>query len=124
MPFEALIFLATGLLIAALGVPLWRRRIRPNTLYGVRVPATFKDEWVWYEANARGGRDLMIAGAAVALASIVLAGWPGPVTDMQILALACLAVAAALTVAVRCVRHASALWTERQRQLGGRASRT
>lgn len=50
------VFVGVGLLLVALGTPLVRRRIRPNWVYGVRVPATLADEWVWYEANAKSGK--------------------------------------------------------------------
>jgi uncharacterized membrane protein len=63
-------FAAIGTLLIALAVPLIRRRVKPNSRYGIRLPATFADEWVWYEANARSGRDLLVWGAveiAVAL---------------------------------------------------------
>jgi uncharacterized membrane protein len=63
---------AVGLLIVALAVPLIRRRVPPNGLYGLRVPATFADEWVWYEANARSGRDLLWLGMLLTLLAVTL----------------------------------------------------
>src|SRR5215213_6639800 len=60
----AALFIAVGLLYIGLALPLMRRRVKPNRLYGLRVPATFADEWVWYEANAQTGRDLLYAGIA------------------------------------------------------------
>ena len=62
MSKTSLLFAAVGLLLAALAVPLLRRRIRPNGWYGLRTPATLADEAVWYEANARSGRDLVLLG--------------------------------------------------------------
>ena len=53
----------TGAIIIALGVPLLRKRVPPNWLYGVRFPATMADERVWYAINARGGRDLILIGS-------------------------------------------------------------
>ena len=53
-----------------MGLPLARRRVRPNGLYGLRTPATFAHEQVWYDANALCGRDLMILGSLL----ILLAG--------------------------------------------------
>jgi uncharacterized membrane protein len=79
MPPEVL-FPAMGLLLVALGWPMAMRRVRPNRWYGLRVPATFADEHVWYEANAVAGRDMMASGAVlllVALALPRLAGLPG-----------------------------------------------
>ena len=39
---------------------------------GLRVPATFADTQVWYDANALAGRDLMAFGIALAVLSVVL----------------------------------------------------
>jgi uncharacterized membrane protein len=54
--------LGLGVLFIALAIPLILRRVPPNGFYGLRVPATFVDKWVWYEANARTGRDLAVLG--------------------------------------------------------------
>ena len=66
------VFAAVGLLIAGLAVPLMWRRVPPNNLYGLRVPATLADEWVWYEANARSGRWLCALGLLTAVLALVL----------------------------------------------------
>jgi hypothetical protein len=67
-----LLFPALGLLLVALGWPMAARRVRPNRWYGLRLPATFADEHVWYEANAVTGRDMVALGALVALVGVVL----------------------------------------------------
>ena len=46
----------TGLVFVAIAIPLIRRRIPPNRLYGLRVPATFVDEWY-------GTRPMHVQGA-------------------------------------------------------------
>jgi hypothetical protein len=46
MTRSSLISLALGILLIAISVPLVRRRLPPNAGYGLRVPATFADEWV------------------------------------------------------------------------------
>jgi SdpI/YfhL protein family len=56
------LFVGIGILFIVIAMPLIKRRVKPNSLYGLRVPATFADEWVWYEANASSGRDLAILG--------------------------------------------------------------
>jgi uncharacterized membrane protein len=66
-------FTAVGVLFAALAVPLIRRKVPPNGWYGLRVDATFADEWVWYEANARSGRDLFVLGTSQFLIAVLLA---------------------------------------------------
>ena len=68
----AILFIASGLLIIGLALPMIHRRVKPNAVYGLRVPATFADEWVWYEANARSGRDLLISGIVQVTAAILL----------------------------------------------------
>ena len=67
-----ILFPAVALLLIGLGWPLSRRRIKPNRWYGLRVPATFADERVWYEANAVAGRDMMLVGSAVGVAGLLL----------------------------------------------------
>jgi len=61
-----------GLLLSLLGWPLAARRIAPNRVYGLRVPATFADTRVWYDANALAGRDMVILGAVVFVVAVAL----------------------------------------------------
>jgi uncharacterized membrane protein len=39
---------------------------------GLRVPATFADERVWYEANAGSGRDLLVLGVVLIAITIAI----------------------------------------------------
>lgn len=66
------LFLFASLALILLAIPLIRRRVPPNRLYGVRIPATFADEWVWYEANARSGWDLLWLGLTLLSAALLL----------------------------------------------------
>jgi uncharacterized membrane protein len=70
-------FVFAGGVMAAMGVPMMRRKVPPNGLFGLRVPATMADEWVWYEANARSGRDFVVLGAVTAGLAILLPVVPG-----------------------------------------------
>jgi uncharacterized membrane protein len=103
-----LLFAATGFLFILLSIPLIRRRVPPNGLYGLRVPATFANEWVWYEANARSGRDLLRAGIIVLVLSLVL-----PLTGVDervyALSMAVVFVTGALALAVVGWRRANRL---------------
>jgi uncharacterized membrane protein len=88
-----MIFGGTGLVIAGLGVPLVMRRVPPNDLYGLRTPATRKNETLWYEANARSGWYSVLTGVAVAGTALALhlAGVPREVAgavDILVLLLA------------------------------------
>ena len=74
MRHSQLVFFALGVLFLILGWPLARGRVPPNRWYGLRVPATFADEWIWYEANRVTGRDMMALGVVVALVALLLPG--------------------------------------------------
>ena len=67
-----IVFILTGTLFIALAIPLIRRRVSPNSLYGFRVPITFSDETIWYEANARSGRDLLGVGLGLIMLALLL----------------------------------------------------
>ena len=63
---------ASGLFLIALAIPLWLRRVPPNTLYGVRFRSTLADPQTWYEINARAGRNLVGIGAGYVLLLVVV----------------------------------------------------
>lgn len=67
-----LLFPAIGVLLALLGWPLAARKIGPNRWYGLRVPATFADRQVWFEANALAGRDMIVLGIVLAAVAMLL----------------------------------------------------
>ena len=67
-----LLFPTLGLLFTVLGWPLANRRVQPNRWYGLRVPATFADRRVWYDANELTGRDMMGLGVVVLLVALLL----------------------------------------------------
>ena len=61
--FVVAICFASGVLLIAAGIPMWLRRVPRNALYGVRFASTLSDDRIWYEINARCGRDLVGIGA-------------------------------------------------------------
>jgi uncharacterized membrane protein len=61
--FVVVICFASGLLLIAAGIPMWLRRVPPNRLYGARFRSTLSDDRIWYDINARGGRNLVGIGA-------------------------------------------------------------
>lgn len=71
MPLDSMFFAAVGVTLALLALPLMRRRVPPNVFYGLRVPATFRDRSVWYDANAASGRDLLVFGVTLVAAAFV-----------------------------------------------------
>ena len=65
-----IVFIASGLLMSGLALPLMRRKIPPNHLYGFRVRRTLEDEAVWYAVNEFSARRLLWVGIATVAAAI------------------------------------------------------
>ena len=42
------LYVGIGLLLILVAIPLIRKKIKPNHLYGFRVPQTLNDPEVWY----------------------------------------------------------------------------
>ena len=82
---SVILLVATGLLLILLSLPMIRRRVKPNALYGLRIAATFADEWVWYEANARSGWDLLILGTVQVVLAVILPLFRGLSLDAYLL---------------------------------------
>jgi uncharacterized membrane protein len=60
-----------GLLIFALAIPLFLRRVPPNDIYGVRTKASFASESDWYRINFIGGRYLMVSGLVILIVGVI-----------------------------------------------------
>jgi uncharacterized membrane protein len=115
------VFILLGILFIGLALPMMRRRIKPNPLYGIRVAATFADEWVWYEANAAAGRDLAVFGLIQIAVALTLAFWPAiPVLAYLFINLAVLGIGT-IVFAIVSLRRANRLLKQR-RGSGGRAA--
>lgn len=71
------LYVVIGLLFAAVAVPLIKGKVKPNGIYGFRVPQTLNDPAVWYAVNAHFGRRLLLTGIATTLAAVVLYRVPG-----------------------------------------------
>ena len=69
-----LIFLGSAVITVALGLPLKRRKVKPNWFYGFRTPATLKDESLWYDVNEKTGRDLVMIGNVLAVLAAAMFG--------------------------------------------------
>ena len=110
----AISVIALGLILGALAVPLIRRRVKPNGLYGLRVPATLEDEHVWYEANARFGRDLLGFGVLLVVLAVSLPLVSGLSGDWFGRTLAAVTVVGAVVLAIVGWRRANRLLAERR----------
>ena len=68
----SLLFAVVGLLFIALGIPLLRGQVKPNSWYGCRTTKTLSNEKIWYAVNRVTGRDMIAAGIAVLISSLVV----------------------------------------------------
>ena len=80
-----ILFTASGLLLAAISVPLILRRIGPNPLYGFRVKKTLEHPAVWYPVNAYAAKRLLAVGLLISVSAILLFFVPG--VDLLVYAL-------------------------------------
>ena len=113
MLMPMLSFVGTGLLLVILSLPLVARRVPPNSLYGLRVPSTFANEEVWYEANARSGRDLLRLGLVLIVLAIALPAL-GLGLSAYALAWSTVAVVGVLVLAITGWRRANRLLREQK----------
>ncbi len=68
--------IVSGLLIIAISIPLIKRKIKMNYLYGVRIKKSFESEEHWYNINAYGGKQLVIWSIPMIIAGIVWLFFP------------------------------------------------
>ena len=99
------LLISSALMLIALAIPLWMRRVPPNRFYGVRTRATLGDEARWYDVNARCGQDLLVAGVIFLLGIFVVdavgARWA---PELRTLASAMILVVVLVFVTVRATR--------------------
>lgn len=67
------IFVAEGILFCILGMPMALGKVPPNSTYGFRTRKTLSRPEVWYAANRSMGIDLVVAGAVMAIAAVLIA---------------------------------------------------
>ena len=104
-----ILFVSDGLLLVAVSVPLIRRRVKPNLVYGFRVAKTLSDPGVWYAANEYAGRMLLRAGAFIAPFCLALAFVPGITLLGYAIAGGLVSVGSVLVAAWRSFRYLNSL---------------
>jgi uncharacterized membrane protein len=65
-------YIASGLLLSGLALPLMWRKIPPNHWYGFRVRRTLENETVWYAVNELSAKRLLWVGIASVAAAVTL----------------------------------------------------
>jgi len=83
-------YVAGGVLLAALSVPLIQKRIPPNPWYGFRVRQTLDNPDAWYPANAYAGWRLCWVGIATIVGAVML--YFVPTLSLDAYALGCSAI--------------------------------
>lgn len=114
--FAFSIFFLVAALFIGLAIPLLRRAVPPNYLYGIRTRAALSDPAVWYETNVQGGRDLVTVGVLLLVTAGGLLLVPGLSIDAYIFSCTGVLVLGTLWLAVHGWRTGKRLLAERNRR--------
>lgn len=90
MELLRILYIAFGLLMIGLALPLRAEKVKPNIWYGFRVRATLENPALWYAVNKHAALRLLWTGVAMIMSAIVFAFIPNLTVDTY--ALLCLAV--------------------------------
>ena len=61
----------SGALLIAVCLPLLKDRIKPNALYGIRLPKSFESDDNWFKMNRYGAKQMILwAGVMMALGAL------------------------------------------------------
>jgi hypothetical protein len=71
------LYLASGVLLMLLSLPLLWGKVPPYGLYGFRVRATLDNPDIWYPANKYAAKRLLWSGAVFVVAALILHFIPG-----------------------------------------------
>src|ERR1700677_4956929 len=82
-----LLYTLSGLLLAAISIPLILKKIGPNPWYGFRVRKTLDNPAVWYPVNAYAAKRLLVVGLVSSFSAVLLFFVAG--IDLKTYALAC-----------------------------------
>ena len=81
------LYLLSSAVLVGSGVLLFRRKVGPNKLFGLRTKLTMSDDEIWFAANQVAGRWLIITGigTAASAAAGILGGMNGAKTAMLVM---------------------------------------
>ena len=65
---------AVNFLLAVLSIPFLWRLVPRNRFYGFRIPATLRDDNIWYVMNRRVARELIPVGFVLAFLAAMFDG--------------------------------------------------
>lgn len=116
----AALIAGVGLLITLLAIPLILRRVPPNSLYGVRMRASFASHSDWYRINAVGGRYLIASGIVILLAGIVGSFLPAAVCDAYSICAGVVTLISVITPGIRLCLLKPCAPRDRNNQISGK----
>lgn len=64
------LYIASGILLILLAIPLYLEKIRPNLFYGFRIRKTLDNPEIWYAVNKHGAGWMMFSGLVTVLAAV------------------------------------------------------
>lgn len=99
------LYVGSGLVLTLISLPLIAGIIKPNVLYGFRVPATLDNPDLWYPVNRYAAKRLLIAGLLMIIAAVGLYFWPGMTPDVYAWAFLGIFVVTFSIVIILCVRY-------------------
>jgi uncharacterized membrane protein len=67
-----IVFTISGIAEILQGIPLMFEKVKPNWLYGFRLPGTVSKKEVWYPVNRYLGRGMVIAGIILVISTMFL----------------------------------------------------
>jgi uncharacterized membrane protein len=111
-----IVYVAGGLLLALLSLPLIFGKIKPNYLYGFRIPATLDNPDLWYPVNKFAAKHLLIAGLVMIAAAIGLFFWPGISVDTYAYAYLGVFIVVMTIVIIQCVIYLRRLQSQQATQ--------
>jgi len=104
-----LVYLAGGILLVILALPLIRNKVKPNYWYGFRVAKTLEDPDIWYAVNRYTGKWLLVTGVCTIIGALILYLIPGLSLDAYALAVLGVFVAAFSICLVQSIRYLRSL---------------
>lgn len=72
-PSQVWKYIVAGIVFIVISIPTILEKVPPNNWYGFRVAKTLSDERIWYAANRVSGIDLLLAGLAIVIGTLITA---------------------------------------------------
>lgn len=103
------LYVASGLILVLVSLPLLWGKVPPNPLYGFRVRATLQNPSLWYPVNRFAAKRLLWVGVIMTVAALILYTVPGLTVDSYSLACLGILLVALGTALIQCFRYLSSI---------------